>query len=214
MSARKPTVFLVDDDPGVLRALARQLRSAGYRVETFDNPAAFLRRYDPERPGCLLLDLAMPGLDGLTVQRRLGEAGHAPPIVFLTGRGELPACVRAMKAGAVDFLAKPVVDSVLFAAIEEAIGRDAQARRARHGLASIQHRIASLTPRELEVLRRVVAGKPNKQIAAELGIVESTIKIHRARVMAKMRVRSLPELTLLAERSGLALNPISKPEDA
>jgi FixJ family two-component response regulator len=202
MTTGESTVFLVDDDPAVLKALARQLRSAGYRAETFEGAEAFLNHYEPQRPGCLLLDLAMPGLDGLELQRRLREADCGPPIVFLTGQGDIPAGVRAMKSGAVDFLTKPVAEEALFAAIGEALARDAECRRARDELARVRTCLASLTPREHEVLEGVVAGKLNKQIAAELDTAEKTIKIHRARVMAKMRAGSVAELARLIERLG------------
>ncbi len=203
MSAAEPTVFIVDDDPAVRKALTRLLRTADYRVEAFEGAEAFLNLYNPQHPGCLLLDVAMPGLDGLALQQRLREADACLPIVFLTGQGDIPASVRAMKGGAVDFLSKPVDDAALFTALREAIGLDAAARLAREGQVLIQRRIASLTPRELEVLRQVVQGKPNKQIATELGIAEKTIKIHRGRVMEKMQARSLAELVRLTEYAGL-----------
>lgn len=198
----EPTVFLIDDDPAVLKALSRLLRSAGHAVESFEGGEAFLRAYNPERPGCLLLDLAMPGLNGLELQRRLAEAGGAPAIVFLTAQGDIPASVRAMKAGAVDFLTKPAADETLLEALRAALARDEANRRTRHELAGLRARLASLTPREREVLELVVTGKLNKQIAAELGTAEKTIKIHRARVMAKLGAGSVAELARLIERLG------------
>lgn len=207
MTTVKPKIFLLDDDPAVLKALSRQLRFADYQVEAFDCPELFLNRYDPEQPGCLLLDFAMPDMNGLEIQRRLREPGYGLPIIFLTGEGDIPTSVQAMKGGAVDFLTKPVNEATLFAAIDEALAQDATARRARSEWDAIQRRLASLTPRELEVLKRVVAGKLNKQIAADLGTVEKTIKVHRARVMTKMQAHSLAELVCLAEFVGLASIP-------
>lgn len=204
MPVREFTVCLVDDDPSVLKALDRLLRSAGYRVEAFACPEAFLSAYDREQAGCLLLDLTMPGMSGMEVQQRLNEAGAQLPIVFLTGQGDIPTSVRAIKDGAVDFLTKPVVDEALFAAIREALAKNAADRLSRVELALIRRRLVSLTPRELEVLKHVVAGKLNKQIAGELGTVEKTIKVHRARVMQKMKAKSLVELVRLAERVGIA----------
>jgi FixJ family two-component response regulator len=198
------TVYIVDDDPSVLKALERLLRSAGYRVESYCDPEAFLNRHEPERPGCLLLDLALPGLNGLELQQRIGADPCGLPIVFLTAYGDIPASVQAMKGGAVDFLTKPVDEQTLFAAVRDAIGRDATTRSARNELACIRQRYASLTPRELEVMRHVVAGTINKQIAAELGIAEKTIKVHRAKVMTKMQAGSLAELVRISERATLS----------
>ncbi|QSA97849.1 response regulator transcription factor [Methylococcus sp. EFPC2] len=214
MTPAEPTVFLVDDDPALLKALERLLKSAGYRVAAYASAEAFLNSYDAEQAGCLLLDLAMPGMSGLDLQRWIGDTGAGLPIVFLTGHGDIPASVRAMKGGAVDFLTKPVADEVLFATIREALERDAAARLSRHERALTLCRIASLTPRELEVLEHVVAGKLNKQIAAELGTVEKTIKVHRARVMQKMQAHSLAELVRLAELAGHAPSPFTALSDA
>ncbi|WKJ89892.1 response regulator [Methylomonas montana] len=203
MTIREFTICLIDDDPSVLKALDRLLRSAGYRVEAFACPVAFLNGYDPKQAGCLLLDLTMPGMSGMEVQQRLNEAGAHLPIVFLTGKGDIPTAVRALKDGAVDFLTKPVSDEALFAAIREAFAKNAANRLSRAELTLIQRRLASLTPRELEVLKHVVAGRLNKQIAGDLGTVEKTIKVHRARVMQKMQAKSLVELVRLAERVGV-----------
>lgn len=210
MTAAQPKIFLLDDEPAVLKALTRLLRSAGYDVEAFDCPEMFLHQHDPEQPGCLLLDVAMPGMNGLELQQRLGEADDGLPIIFLTGQGDIHISVRAMKSGAVDFLTKPVDEGALITAIGEALARDAAARRARSERISIRRRLASLTPREFEVLKLVVAGKLNKQIAADLGAAEKTIKIHRARVMAKMQAHSLAELVCLAEHVGLVTIPHSE----
>lgn len=195
---------MVDDDPSVLRALARLLSSAGLEARGFPSPAAFLQAHDPATPGCLVLDVAMPGLDGLEVQQALAVADGARPIVFLTGRGDIPTTVRAMKGGAVDFLTKPVNDRDLLAAVRNAIEIDRAAREAQTELDALRQRLASLTPREREVLVHVVAGRLNKQIAADLGTVEKTIKVHRARIMEKMAVRSLADLVRVAERLGVS----------
>jgi FixJ family two-component response regulator len=194
---------VVDDDPSVLRALTRLLSAAGLEARGFPSPAAFLQAHDPATPGCLLLDLALPGLDGLEVQQALSAADCARPIVFITGRGDIPTTVRAMKGGAVDFLTKPVNDSDLLAAVRNAIEIDRVAREAQVETGALKQRLASLTPREREVLAHVVGGRLNKQIAADLGTVEKTIKVHRARIMEKMAVRSLADLVRVAERLGL-----------
>ena len=194
---------MVDDDPSVLRALTRLLSAAGLEARGFPSPAAFLQAHDPATPGCLLLDLALPGLDGLELQQALSAADCARPIVFITGRGDIPTSVRAMKGGAVDFLTKPVNDRDLLAAVRNAIEIDRVAREAQVEMGALRQRLASLTPREREVFTHVVAGRLNKQIAADLGTVEKTIKVHRARMMAKMAVRSLADLVRVAERLGL-----------
>jgi FixJ family two-component response regulator len=194
---------VVDDDPSVLRALTRLLAAAGLEARAFPSPAAFLRAHDPATPGCLVLDLALPGLDGFELQQALTVSDCARPIVFITGRGDIPASVRAMKGGAVDFLTKPVNDQDLLAAVHNAIEIDRLAREAQVEVDALRQRLASLTPREREVLVHVVAGRLNKQIAADLGIVEKTIKVHRARIMEKMAVRSLADLVRIAERLGI-----------
>jgi FixJ family two-component response regulator len=194
---------VVDDDPSVLRALTRLLSAAGLEARGFPSPAAFLQAHDPATPGCLVLDLALPGLDGLEVQQALSAADCARPIIFITGRGDIPTTVRAMKGGAIDFLTKPVNDRDLLAAVRNAIEIDRVAREAQVEMDALKQRLASLTPREREVLAQVVAGRLNKQIAADLGTVEKTIKVHRARIMAKMAVRSLADLVRVAERLGI-----------
>ena len=203
MSDGLPTVFVVDDDASVLKSLSRLLRSAGWRPETYASPEAFLRQYDPAVPGCLVLDVAMPGVDGLELQRQLVDAGCPLPIVFITAHGDIPTSVRAMRAGALNFLAKPVQDEVLLMAVSEAVNADSVARRAQRDMTLVRERLATLTPREREVLEQVVAGKLNKQIAGDLGTVEKTIKVHRAHVMEKMGARSLAELARMGERLGL-----------
>jgi FixJ family two-component response regulator len=194
---------VVDDDPSVLRALTRLFLAAGLEVRGFPSPAAFLEAHDPATPGCVVLDVALPGLDGLEVQKALSVSDCARPIVFITGRGDIPTTVRAMKGGALDFLTKPVNDSDLLAAVWNAIEIDRVARQAQVEIDAIRQRLASLTPREREVLVHVIAGRLNKQIAADLGTVEKTIKVHRARIMEKMAVGSLAELVRVAERLGL-----------
>jgi FixJ family two-component response regulator len=197
------TVFIVDDDPGVLRALARLLAAAGYRTRTFASPEAFLAQHDPTEPGCAVFDVAMPEVDGLELQQLLFDSGIERPIIFVTGKGDIPTSVRAMRAGAVDFLTKPVSGEALLAAVARARQLDAQARAARDETASIEARLASLTPREREVLTHVVAGRLNKQIAGDLGTVEKTIKVHRGRMMMKLGVRTVQDLVRLAERAGI-----------
>jgi FixJ family two-component response regulator len=194
-------VYLVDDDASVLRSLQRLLGAAGFSTSAFDSPEKFLAAVGPASAGCAVLDLAMPGIDGLSVQQALAERGCTLPIVFLTARGDIPATVRAMKHGAVDFLTKPVDAEPLLAAIDAALARD-RAQRADHDeRRAIERRMRTLTRREREVLQHLVAGRLNKQIAAALGIAEKTIKVHRARVLAKLGVRSLPDLTRLAQRA-------------
>lgn len=207
MTHPAPTVFVVDDDPDVLKALTRLLRSAKLPVVAFGSPLEFLERYTPGTPGCLVLDISMPGLNGLDLQASLETRGWAIPIIFLTGKGDIPMSVRAMKQGALDFLTKPVRDEVLLAAIRVAFEKDAQDRRADSERQEVEARLASLTPRERDVLALVVAGRLNKQIAADLGTVEQTIKVHRGRVMEKMRAASLADLVRMAARVGIGNAP-------
>jgi FixJ family two-component response regulator len=197
------TVFVVDDDAAVRKAVSRLLRSAGIAVAAFESPTEFLARYDPATPGCLVLDLAMPGFDGLRLQTTLRETGSILPIIFLTGQGDVSKSVQAMKGGAFDFLTKPVNAKNLLPAIRAAIERDAVVRQEQAKLSEICARLDTLTPREREVLEHVVDGKLNKQIACDLGITETTVKMHRARVMVKMKVQSVAELARLAEQSGI-----------
>jgi FixJ family two-component response regulator len=198
-----PTVFVVDDDPAIRKAISRLLRSAGIAVAVFACPKEFLAQYDPNTPGCLVLDIAMPDFNGLQLQAALGKKVSTLPIIFLTGHGDVSKSVQAMKSGAFDFLTKPVKDRDLLRAVRAAIEKDAIARREQAKLSDIRARLAVLTPREREVLEHVVAGELNKQIAGDLGITEATVKMHRARVMAKMKVQSVAELARLMERCGI-----------
>ena len=200
MSETMPTVFIVDDDASLRVALTRLLDARGYPCLAFDSAEAFLSRHTPAMPGCLLLDVSMPGLDGLALQRKLLELGRALPIVFLTGHGDIPMTVRALKAGAVDFLTKPVAAATLFAAVGAALALDARARQAAADGQALQQSLAGLTPREREVLRGLAAGQLNKQIAADLGIVEQTVKFHRSHIMARMQARTVAELMYLVAR--------------
>ena len=199
----RTTVYLVDDDAAVLKGLRRLLASAGLHVVAFESPRDFLEGLDSEASGCVVLDYSMPGLNGLELQQALAARGSALPVIFLTGKGDIPTSVQAMKGGAADFLTKPVDGEVLLAAVRSAIERDRSQRAERAEREDIERRLATLTAREREVLRRVVAGRLNKQIAAELGTVEKTVKVHRARVMEKMQARSLAELVRLAQKAGL-----------
>ncbi|WP_437760082.1 response regulator transcription factor [Sorangium sp. So ce1389] len=200
MAETAPTVFVVDDDPSVLRALERLLRAAGHAVEAYASPGAFLERAPSERPGCAVVDLRMPGLDGIELQEELSRRGCPLPIVFLTGHGDVPSSVRAMKAGAIDFLTKPCDDTDLLAAVARAIERDARARATLGEQQALRTRFEALTPREREVCVRVAQGLLNKQIADELGAAEKTIKVHRGRVMEKLGVESVAELVRLVDR--------------
>lgn len=195
------TVHVVDDDAGVLKALARILEAEGLAVVSSQSTREFLERYDPGVPNCILLDLAMPEMDGLETQELLEQQGICSPVIFLTGCGDVPSTVRAMKAGAIDFLTKPVEVEALLDAVHRGLERDMRTREQHDDESRVDMLFTALTPREREVLRHVLAGRLNKQIAAELGIVEKTIKVHRARVMHKLGVRSVADLVRLAERA-------------
>jgi len=207
MRERAPTVYVVDDDPDVLKAIERLLQSVGLGVATFSSPQRFLEGCDRSAPGCLVLDLALPGLSGLELQRVLEQQAILLPIVFLTGRGDIAASVQAMKHGAVNFLTKPVDDAELIAAVHEALARDRALRPARVERERVAKCLATLTQRERQVLELIVNGRLNKQIAAELGTVEKTIKFHRANLMRKMGVRVVADLVKLAERAGVGSMP-------
>jgi FixJ family two-component response regulator len=205
--ADKTTVFLVDDDVSVRRALARLIKSAGYQVRSFASAREFLDGgCSNEGPGCLVLDVRMPGLSGMDLQHELQRTRLILPIVFITGHGNIPMTVHAMKAGAVDFLQKPVRDKDLLHAIEQALARAVRERAELKEAKDIQSRVEKLTTREREVMNLVVRGLLNKQIAFELGTAEETIKVHRARVMEKMKVDSLADLVRLAEKIGAPEN--------
>ena len=197
------TVHIVEDDPSMRASLARLVGDGGYQLALFTSAEDFLAVATPDLAGCVLLDLRLPGLSGLELQERLVERGCLLPVVFLTAHGELPAGVRAMKQGAVDFLEKPVAADILFDAIAAAVARDVVARRAREDAADLTTRVASLSQREREVWLRVVRGQLNKQIAYDLGIVERTVKLHRAAAMTKLGAASVADLVLAAERLGL-----------
>ena len=202
---REPKVFIavVDDDLSVREGLESLIRSAGCRVETFASAQEFLARPHTEAPNCLILDLQLPGLSGLDLQKRMAEVGPEIPIVFLTGHGNIPASVRAMKAGAVEFLTKPFDDEELLHAIQEAIERDRRNRQQHTEMHELQVRYELLTVREREVMQQVVSGLLNKQVAAELNITEFTVKVHRGQVMRKMRADSLADLVRMADKLGI-----------
>jgi FixJ family two-component response regulator len=196
-------VFVVDDDASVRGALARLLHSAGYQTETFASAEGFLAQSRFDAPGCILLDVRMPGLNGLELQEALAAADRQLPIVFITGHGDVPMSVRAMKAGAEDFLPKPFDDEELLKAVAQALNKSQREQNERTEAAEIRGRLSSLTPREREVLCHVVAGQLNKQIAVDLSIAEKTIKVHRARVMEKMGASSIAGLVAMAARIGI-----------
>ena len=200
-------VGIVDDDPSVRKGLARLVKAAGYRVEVFASAREFLARPQQEDPACLLLDVRMPGLTGPELQEALAIAGRRMSIVFVSGHGDVVGSVKAMKGGAIDFLTKPVDARELLGAIERAVAKAVTAQREQAGATDVQGRLKTLTAREAQVFALVVTGMLNKQVAAELGIVEKTVKVHRARVMEKMRAGSLAELVRLADRAGIIAKP-------
>ncbi len=192
-------IAIVDDDPSVREGLSSLIRSVGLQVESFESAQEFLARPGAEAPSCLVLDLQLPGLSGLDLQKRMAEVGLEIPIVFLTGHGNIPTSVQAMKAGAVEFLTKPFDEQDLLQAIQEAIERDRRTRQQHAKMRELQNRYESLTAREREVMQQVVSGLLNKQVAAELNITEYTVKIHRGRIMRKMHAESLADLVRMAE---------------
>jgi FixJ family two-component response regulator len=198
------TVFLVDDDPGLLKGLSRLLRNRGYNVLPFASPREFLEKHDGTIAGCAVFDVAMPELDGLELQEAFNANGNQRPVIFITGKGDIPKTVRAMKAGAIDFLTKPVSAKILLEAITQAERVDAITRQARAEAAAIEAKIANLTPREREVFTHVSAGRLNKQIAGDLGTGEKTIKVHRGRMMEKLGVHTVADLVRLAEKAGIS----------
>jgi FixJ family two-component response regulator len=197
------TVFIVDDDDRVLRALSRLVAGAGFPTRAYSSSQAFLADHDPVVRGCAVLDVAMPGLDGFHLQRLLSADRICRPIIFITGRGDVPMSVRAMQDGAIDFLTKPVDADDLLTAVERARAVQANALRARGEIELIEAKLTTLTPRERQVLPYIIAGRLNKQIAGTLGTVEKTIKVHRARMMQKLGVRTVQDLVRLAERAGI-----------
>jgi FixJ family two-component response regulator len=203
MSPAKPAVYVVDDDPSVRVAMERLLKSVGLTVKTFASAQEFLEQATPEWSGCLIVDLRMPGMGGLDLQGQLSARQLSLPVIFLTGYGTVPASVQAMKAGAVDFLEKPVNDQTLLDAVHKALERDRAARRNQAEMQSLRQRLAALTPREYEVLTFIISGRLNKQSAAALGTTEKTIKVHRARIMKKLECASLAELVRLAGKAGI-----------
>jgi FixJ family two-component response regulator len=201
------TVFIVEDVLEVRAALTRMLHIAGYRVRSFQSAEDFLDEQDEAEPGCLLLDVFLPGLSGIELQRELGRSPLPRPIIFLTGNGDIKTGVGAMKEGAVDFLTKPIDNVRLFAAVEQALQRDQERRVQAEIRRVIHHRLETLTPRERQVMAQVVRGRLNKQIAADLGTGEKTVKVHRARVMSKMAAHSIAELVQLGARVGMEIEP-------
>ena len=199
----RTVIAIVDDDPSVREGLQSLIRSAGWRAEAFCSAQEFLARPGAEAPSCLILDLQLPGLSGLDLQKRMAEVALDIPIVFLTGHGDIPASVKAMKAGAIEFLTKPVEEGDLLRAIQEAIERDRRTRQQHADIHDLQSRYETLTAREREVMLQVISGLLNKQAAAELNITEFTVKIHRGQVMRKMRADSLAHLVRMAESLGI-----------
>jgi FixJ family two-component response regulator len=203
MSEDRAVVFVVDDDPSMRRSLETLLRSVGHDVRLFSSAQEFMQAERPDAAGCLVLDVRLPGMSGLAFQQELAKAGVALPVIFITGHGDVPMSVRAMKAGAAEFLTKPFDDQVLLDAVHAARERDRARRRDAASLAALKARYHELTERERQVMNLVVAGRVNKQIAAELGLSVVTVKVHRGQVMRKMLAKSVAELVRMADRLGL-----------
>jgi FixJ family two-component response regulator len=208
-----PTVFVVDDDPSIRRALMRLIQSVGLAVEAHAGAQEFLEAYDPAQPGCLVLDIRMPHTSGLELQQLLASRGIELPIIFITGHGDVPMSVKAMKAGAVDFLQKPFHEQELLDAIQGALARDREQRRSGAQRAEVERRAALLTRREHEVFALVVSGLMNKEVAVRLGVSEKTVKVHRARVMEKMQAGSLAELVIFAQLAGVCTTKVQSASD-
>jgi len=200
----EPTVFIIDDDPSVRRGLTRLVRAAGMKAESFASASDFLASGKQEKPGCIVLDVRMPDMTGPELQKELGKVGSSMPIIFLSGHADIPTAAEAMKKGAVDFLTKPVDRDQLLGAIEASLARGAEDRARRAEIGTIDERIRTLTPREHEVMTYVITGMLNKQIAAELGIAEDTVKIHRGRAMQKSGVLSVADLVRVCQKAGIA----------
>ena len=203
MTEETPTVFIIDDDPSARKGLSRLVRAAGMSVEVYGSALEFLERRHYDGYGCILLDVKMPGLDGLALQEELAKADYSLPIIFISGHADVPEATRAMKKGAVDFLTKPVDRDHLLESISESLARDREDRKTHSDKAEVRNRLATLSPREYEVMTFVVAGMLNKQIAYELEIAEDTVKIHRGRMMRKMKADSVAELVRLTEIAGV-----------
>jgi len=206
-----PTVFVIDDDVSVREALASLLDSVALRVECFASAPEFLNRCGSEGPACLVLDVRMPGSSGLDLQRELARTGQSIPIIFITAHGDIPMAVRAMKAGAVEFLTKPFRDEDLLDAIRHALDSDRSAKASRAELAGIRLRYGQLTARQRQIMKRIVEGKLNKQIAAELELSENTVKVHRRRIMARMGATNVAALVRMIERVGQTVVPVKEP---
>ena len=202
MKADQSVVFIIDDDPSIRESLHSLLRSVGQTAQSFGSTQEFLRSKRPDAPGCLVLDVRLPGRSGLEFQRELANSGIHLPVIFITGHGDIPMSVTAMKAGAIEFLTKPFRDQDLLDAIHKGIERDRECRKESAIVTELRERFSSLTPREGEIMALVAAGRPNKQIAAELQVSEITVKVHRAQVMHKMRAKSLAELVRIADKLG------------
>jgi FixJ family two-component response regulator len=204
MTLAQTLVFVIDDDMSMLKAIGRLLESEDYSVELFTGAREFLARKPHTGPSCIILDLNMPELNGLELQQALAERGLGEQVIFITGGASVPTCVQAMKAGAVDFLSKPFRDEDLLCALEQALTRSCEQWLQLAQRKKVRERLATLTPREFDVLKLVIVGMLNKQIASQLGTTEATIKVHRGRVMEKMEVKSVAELVILAQRAGIA----------
>jgi len=204
MAEAKPTVLIIDDDPGIRSSLSRLLRSVGLDVQLFESIPDFLQAEHPSGPSCLVLDVNMPGRSGLDLQRELIATNRQIPIIFITGHGDIPMTVQAMKGGAIDFLTKPFEDQDLLDAVQRGLARDRVRREHEDALRTLKERFESLTPREREIMLHVAQGRLNKQVAGDIGISEPTVKVHRSNLMRKMKARSLPELTRMADKLDLA----------